>query len=136
MAGGLLLDIVLPLASAGRGGRSRRGRGSRLGRGAVVVVDSPHVVPEVPLSGEAVSRLGALASFIGAEVWFLTVTVHGVGLTLMAEQAGGGGKTGILASLNLAPVGLQMRIHKFAVIHGLVSGAKTKRADAWRKTYS
>jgi hypothetical protein len=73
------------------------------------------VVPEVPLPGESGSWGGALASFISAEERLVAVTVHGVGLTLMAEKTGRGGEPGVLAGLNLAPVGLQMRIHKFAV---------------------
>lgn len=135
LAGRLLLHVILSLASASRG-RCWPGRGgrSRLGGGAVVVVDSPHVVPQVPLSGKAVSWLRALASFIGAQVWLLAMSMHGVGLTLMAEQASSRRETGILASLNLAAVGLQMGIHKFARF--LVSGVNLWRVRSWQSSYS
>jgi hypothetical protein len=72
------------------------------------------VVSEVPLPGESTSGVGALASFIGAEERLVAVTMHGVGLTLMAKKAGRGRKPGILTRLNFASVGLQMGIHKFA----------------------
>lgn len=73
------------------------------------------MVPEVPLAGESVSGERALTSFIGAQVWLLTVAVHGMGLTLMTKEASSGREPGILAALNLAPVWLEVGIHKLAV---------------------
>lgn len=117
LGGGLVLALSLPLASpGGRGGSSRSGRRSGLSGGAVVVVDSPHVVPEVPLSGEAMASDGALASLICAKVRLLTVSVHGMGLTLMSEKASSRRKPGVLATLNLAAVGLEVGINKLAVV--------------------
>ena len=115
LAGLLLAGVALPLA-APRCGSARRGRRSGLGSGAVVVVHTPHVVPEVPLPGETVAGDGALAALVGAQVRLLPVAVHGVGLTLMAEEAGSRRKPGILAALDLAAVRLEVRVDKFAAM--------------------
>jgi len=48
-----------------------------------------------------------------------------MGLALMAEQVGCGGERGVVASLYLAPVGLEMRIHEFAV-NGVSVSIRTK----------
>jgi hypothetical protein len=72
------------------------------------------VVSEVPLTGESTSGVGALASFISAEERLVTVTMHGVGLALMAKKACRGGKPCVLTRLDLAAIGLQMGIHEFA----------------------
>jgi len=123
----LLLALALPLASTGRGagpgGGGRDGRGSS---GAVVVVNSPHVVPQVPLAWEAMSGQGALASLIGAQIRLLTVTVHGVGLTLMPEEAGSRREPGVLAALNLAAIGLQVGINKLAAQPGWLAIMRVK----------
>jgi len=74
------------------------------------------VVPEVPLPGESMSGLRALTTLVGAEVGLLAVAVHGVGLTLVTEQASSRRETGILASLDLAAVGLQVGINKLVVV--------------------
>jgi hypothetical protein len=58
---------------------------------------------------------GALAALVGAQIRLLAVSVHGVGLTLMPEEAGGRRKPGILATLDLAAVGLEVGVHKLAV---------------------
>lgn len=115
---GRLLGVVLPLASPGGrggcGGSVRGGRRGRLGDGAVVVVHAPHVVPQVPLPGEAVSGDGAVATLVSAHVRLLAVAMHGVGLTLMPEEAGSGRKPGILAAFDLAAVWLEMGVHELA----------------------
>lgn len=121
LLGGLLLNIALSLAATGRGGGARGGRGSSLSGGAVVIVDAPHVVPEVPLSGESVAGNGALAALIGAQVGLLTMAMHRVGLTLMSEEASSGRKAGVLATLNLAAVGLEVGVNKLAVGGRVVS---------------
>lgn len=133
LARGLLLDIALPLAATGRGrsgdGGGRRGR---LDRDTIVIVHAAHVIPEVPLAGEAVARLGALASLIGAQVRLLAMAVHGMCLALMTEQAGSRGKAGVLASLNLAAVGLQVRVDELAVGWSMLWSSERGH----RKTYS
>ena len=109
-----LVGVVLSLTSSGGGAVSRRGRGRRLDRSAIVVVNPPHVVSQVPLARESMSRKRALTSLIGAQVRLLPMAVHGVGLALMAEQAGSRREPGVLAALNLAAVWLQVGIHEFA----------------------
>lgn len=115
LAGLLLLGVILPLTAPGRRGGSRGGRRGRRGHGAVVVVHAPHVVPQVPLPGKAMARDGALAALVGAQIRLLAMSVHGVGLTLMSEKAGGRRKAGVLAALNLAAVRLEVGIHELAV---------------------
>ena len=80
----------------------------------MVVVNTLHMVLEIPLAGESVARYAALASFILAEERLVTVPVEAMGLALMTEKAGSRGEPGTLASLSLAAVRLQMRVHKFA----------------------
>jgi hypothetical protein len=61
-------------------------RARSLGRG--VVVNTTHVVEEVPSTGESISRHGSVASFEQAKVRVVTVTVESMGLALVAEQTG------------------------------------------------
>lgn len=114
LAGLLVLDIVLPLPAPRGGCGSRGGRRSWLSGGAVVVVYPPHVVPEVPLPGEAVAGDRPFTALICAQIGLLTMTVHGVRLTLMTQEAGSGREASILAALNLAAVGLEVGVDKFA----------------------
>lgn len=72
------------------------------------------MVSEIPLPWKSASGDGALAAFIGAEEGLVAVTMHGVGLTLMAEKTSCGGKPGVLTRLNLASIWLEMGVHKFA----------------------
>lgn len=117
LLGFLLVTIALSLATPGRSTSSRRGRRrSGLGGRAVVVVHTPHVVPQVPLAGEAMSGKRAFASLISAEVGLLSMSVHSVGLALMTKKASSGRETGVLASFNLAAVGLEVRIDELAVM--------------------
>jgi hypothetical protein len=53
-------------------------------------VDSLHVVSEIPVAWETISRNSSLTTLIGAEVWFVAVSVHGMSFTLVAEQASRG----------------------------------------------
>lgn len=117
LAGLLLLAIALSLPAPG--GRSGPRRRARLGGGAVVVVHPPHVVPQIPLPGEPVTGEGAFTAFIEAQIRLLAMAVHGVGLTLMPKEAGSRGEPSILATLNLAAVGLEMRVHKLAAVSKL-----------------
>jgi hypothetical protein len=66
------------------------------------------------MAWEAISGNTAFATFIGTEVGFVAMSMHGVGFTLMAEEARSGRETGVLTGNNLAPVGLQMGVDKFA----------------------
>jgi hypothetical protein len=70
------------------------------------------------LPGEAVASDRALAALVGAQIRLLTVAVHGVGLTLVPEEAGSRRKPGILATLNLAAVGLEVGVDKLAAVVG------------------
>lgn len=77
-------------------------------------MNTSHVVPEVPVAWEAAARNGTVTSLVAAKVRLVAVAVHGVGLTLVSEQAGSGRESGILAGVNLAAVGLQVGVDKFA----------------------
>lgn len=101
------LGALLAVADAGRGSRN-----------AVVVVNTAHMILQVPLAWESIAGHGTVASFIGAQEGLVAVAVHGMSLTLMAEQAGSGGETGILAGVNLAAVGLQVGVHELAAQEG------------------
>lgn len=118
-SGGGLRVLALALAALDRSGlRSTAGvRCSRHVQGrAVVIVDTSHVVPQVPVAGEAAARDGAVASLVVAKVGLVTVAVHGVSLALVAEQAGSGGEASVLAGVDLAAVGLQVGVDKFVIV--------------------
>jgi hypothetical protein len=66
---------------------------------------------------------GAFTALVGAQVRLLSMAVHGMGLTLMTEEAGGRRKPGILAALNLAAVRLEVGVHEFAAM-GSVTEAR------------
>ena len=108
-------SISLTLASLGwlRSGRCswRRATGA-----SVVVVDALHVVLEVPLSRESISRQAALATVILAKERLLAVAMESVGLTLMSKKAGSGRETSSLASVGLASIWLEVRVDKFAIL--------------------
>lgn len=75
-----------------------------------------HVVEEIVAAGEAVSRNSTLAVLEVAEVRPGTVSVHTVGLTLMTEQTGSGGKLNADAGLFVAAEWLQVRINVLVVV--------------------
>jgi hypothetical protein len=106
------ISLALVLSSDGPASWGRGSAGIAFGWTGIVV-HSPHVVTEVPMTGEAVSRGGTLAALICTQVWFVAVPMHSVSFTLVAKEAGRGRETGILAGNDLAPVGFQVRIHKF-----------------------
>ena len=131
-AGLRLGDIRLALPSlAGLLDRGVSGRGPT--GASMVVVDTLHVVLEVPLAGKSVARDATLAAFILAEEWFVAVTMKAMRLALMAEETGGGGEPSPLARLSLAPVRLQVRINKFA---GQVSNHSDAQGVLRISTYS
>jgi hypothetical protein len=80
-----------------------------------------HVVTKVPVAGKAISGHTSLATFIGAEERFVAVSMHGVGFTLMAEEASSGREIEGLTSSDLAVIWLEVRIHEFTGTHEVVS---------------
>lgn len=107
-----LRSIRLSLAALGLlvGSRGRRASGA-----TVVVVDTLHVVSEVPLARKTISGDSTLTSFIHAQEGLVTMTMKTVRLTLMTEEAGSRGEASTLAGLGLATVRLQVGVNKFAV---------------------
>lgn len=85
--------------------------------GGGVVVDSAHVVIEVPAAGEAVAWNGTIASIEEAEVGVVAVAVEAVCFALVTEEAGVGGELqlGIHAGGDLAAVWFEMRVKVFTV---------------------
>lgn len=77
---------------------------------------APHVVVQVPSTGEASSGNGPLTSLPEAQVGVVSVAMESVGFALVAEQAcvRGEAQLGIHASGDLAAVGLQVGIQVFA----------------------
>lgn len=53
----------------------------------MVVMNTLHVVTQVPLAGESISRNGALTALINTEERLVAMTMESVGLTFMAEEA-------------------------------------------------
>lgn len=80
-----------------------------------------HVVTEIPVAGKAISEDASFTTIIGAKEGLVAVSMHGVGLTLVSEETGRGRKVEVLTSNDLAPVGLEMRIHEFTDANGVVS---------------
>ena len=109
----LLSFTTLVVARWRRGVVGGGGLGRRR-RGPIIIVNAPHMVPEVPLPGKSISWVGPFTSLISAKIRLISVAVHSVGLTLVSEQAGGGREAGILTRVGLATVRLQVRVHKFA----------------------
>lgn len=106
-----LLRLVLALAALDGVDNGDRGRRHSI---ADVVVDSLHVIAEIPLAREAMALLGALAAFIGAQERLVSVAVQAVSLALVAETAGSGREASLVAALHLALIWLQVRINIFA----------------------
>ena len=97
---GLVLDNSAPLRS-------------RNGTVAMVIVDTPHVILEVPGPRESLTLERSLTSLVSAVVSLMAM--HPMGLALMAEQAGGGGEARISAGLDLAAVGPKVGVDELAV---------------------
>lgn len=51
---------------------------------AVVVVNTSHVVPEIPLARKSISGNGSFTSFVCAEVRLVAMTMHSMCFTFMA----------------------------------------------------
>ncbi len=73
------------------------------------------MVSQIPLSRKSVPRNSTFASFVCAKIGLITVAVHGMCLTFMAQEASSRGESGILTSFGLAPVWLQVRVNEFAM---------------------
>lgn len=97
------------------GGRSIRGAGALRGS---VVVDSPHVVKEIPTAGETVSWDGTVTSFKEAKVGVISVSVKSMGFALMTKQAciGREMKLSIHTARDPTAVWLQVGIQVFAAL--------------------
>jgi hypothetical protein len=78
------------------------------------------MVTKIPVTGKSVSRNGSITVLRGTEEWLFAVSVHGMGLALMAKKASGWREACVSTGLDLAPVGLQVRIDTFAAIVVLV----------------
>jgi hypothetical protein len=63
----------------------------------VVIVNTLHVVAQVPLARESVSVNGTLTTLINTKERLVTMAVESVSLTLVAEQASSGREAGALA---------------------------------------
>ena len=114
-----------------------RSRGITLGLVTWVIVDSLHVVSEVPVAWKAIPGNASLAAFIGAEERFVAVSMHSMSFALMAEQASRGRKAEFLAGVDLTFVWLQVRIHEFASTHQVVSvGSRGKQKKGEEHTRS
>jgi hypothetical protein len=78
---GIGLALAFALDHCGWG---RRVAGNTLAWSGIIVHAS-HVVTEVPMAWEAISRGAALAALICAQVRLVSMSMHGMGLTLMTE---------------------------------------------------
>jgi hypothetical protein len=101
-----------------------------------VIVNSLHMIPEIPVAWEAISGNSSLTAFIGAEEWFVAVSMHSMSFALMAEKASRGRKAEFLAGVNLTFVWLQVGIHEFASTHWVVSVANGGKQKKRRGAYS
>jgi hypothetical protein len=74
-----------------------------------------HVITQIPVPGEAIAWRASLTTPKLAKERFLSMTMHRVGLTFMAEETCCRGETSVLTSLGLATIRFQVRVDKFAV---------------------
>lgn len=84
--------ILLPHLTINRAGLAlarHSGGLVRVGWLRYSIMYSLHVVTKVPMTRESISRDGSVTVLCGAEEWFFAVSVHGMGLALMAKKAGG-----------------------------------------------
>jgi hypothetical protein len=77
-------------------------------------MDTLHVITEVPVPGKAITWDSALTALKSAKKRFLSVSVHGMGLTFMSKETGSRRKTCALTGIGLATVWLEVRIDEFA----------------------
>lgn len=84
--------ILLPHLTINRAGLAlarHSGGLVRVGWLRYSIMYSLHVVTKVPMTRESISRDGSITALCGAEEWFFAMSVHGMGLALMAKKAGG-----------------------------------------------
>jgi len=73
------------------------------------------------MAWEAISWDSTVTTLIGTDVWFVAMSMHGVGFTLMTKKAGCGREGGVLTTVELAPVWFQMGVHEFTGGNEVVS---------------
>jgi hypothetical protein len=115
------ISLALVFSSSGPTGLGGRRATGITFSWAWIIVHTPHVITEIPMAGKAISCSAALAALIGTQVWFVAVSMHGVGFTLMTKEAGRGREPGVLAGNNLASIRFQVRVHEFAGKNHVVS---------------
>lgn len=74
-----------------------------------------HVIAQVPVPWESITRNASLAAFKCTEEWFLAVAVHCMGFALMTEQAGCRRESSILTGVDFATIGFQVGIYELTV---------------------
>lgn len=79
-------------------------------------MDTLHVITEVPVPGEAITRDSTFTTIKFAKIRFFPVSVHGMGLTFVAKETGSRRETCVLTGMDLATVWLEVRIDEFVVI--------------------
>lgn len=86
--------------------------------GRRVVMDTPHVIVQVPSTRESISGNGSFTTLPEAQVRVVSVAVESVGFTLVPEETCIRGETqlGFHAGGNLAAVGLQVGIQVFTEV--------------------
>jgi hypothetical protein len=77
-------------------------------------MDPLHMVMKIPAAGETASNNGSLTSLKEAEMGVLSMAVHSMSFTLMAEKASIGGESDIHTLGYLAVVRSEMGIQVFA----------------------
>jgi hypothetical protein len=82
----------------------------------LVVMDALHVVKQVVSPGESISWNTSFTSRVEAEVGAITMTMHPVCLSFMAEQTSSGGELLLGTSLDLASEGFDMRVNELAAV--------------------
>jgi len=97
------------LALPGSGWRPRgwwRSRGIALWLVSWVIVNSFHVVSEIPVPWKAISGNSSLTPLIGAKEGLIAMSMHCMSFALMAEQASRMRETKLLTGINLALIWL------------------------------
>jgi len=79
-------------------------------------MDTLHVIAEVPVPGEAITRDSTFTTIKSAKKRFLPVSVHGMGLMSMAKERGSRRETCVLTGMDLATIWLEVRIDEFATV--------------------
>ena len=83
--------VLLPRLTINRAGLTLARPSGRLVRVSWLrysIVYSLHVVTKIPVTGKSISRDGSITVLCGTEEGLFAVSVHGMGLALMAKKAG------------------------------------------------